>query len=109
MTLYKTGAVNTYSGASSIQTAIMNSGPVQTTMTVYQDFLTYTSGIYVHTFGGLLGSHSVKILGWGTQGSVVYWICANTWGTSWGMMGYFWIAFGQCGIDSSAVAGTPVI
>lgn len=80
MTLYKTGAVNTYSGASSIQTAIMNSGPVQTTMTVYQDFLTYTSGIYVHTFGGLLGSHSVKILGWGTQGSVVYWICANTWG-----------------------------
>ena len=33
------------------------------------------------------------------------WICKNSWGTSWGMGGYFKIGYGECGIDSYAKIG----
>ena len=104
-TLYHATDVKTHSGPSSIQMAIMEGGPVETAFTVYQDFMSYSGGIYVHSWGGVLGGHAVKIIGWGTQGSTKYWIIANSWGTSWGLSGFFWIEFGQCGIDSQAVAG----
>ena len=67
--------------------------------------MSYKSGIYVHTSGSELGGHCVKPIGWGIQGGVKYWIIANSWGDSWGLSGYFWIEFGQCGIDDEAEAG----
>ncbi|CAG9313887.1 unnamed protein product [Blepharisma stoltei] len=106
---YKAASVNSYSGPSSIQAAILTNGPVETTMHLYQDFSSYKGGIYKHTTGSLLGSVSVKLIGWGNQNGTNYWIGANCWGTSWGMKGYFWIAFGECGIDTHAVAGSPYI
>ncbi|CAG9328378.1 unnamed protein product [Blepharisma stoltei] len=106
---YKAASVNTYSGPSSIQAAILAGGPVETGFSVYQDFMSYSGGIYKHTTGDYLGGHAVKIIGWGNQNGTNYWICANSWGTSWGLQGFFWIAFGQCGIDSQAVAGSPSV
>ena len=44
---------------------IMANGPIQTIMVVYNDFLSYTGGIYHHRSGGFYGLHSVKIVGWG--------------------------------------------
>jgi len=89
----------------SIQLNLMQYGPVDTGMEVYQDFMNYESGIYVHTSGQLLGGHAVKIVGWNQENGENYWIVANSWGASWGMNGFFNIAFGQCGIDSDAVSG----
>ena len=103
--LYHAADVHTYSGPSSIQKAIMEGGPVETAFTVYQDFMSYKSGVYKHTSGGVLGGHAVKIVGWGEQNGVRYWICANSWGGDWGIDGFFWIEFGQCGIDNQGVAG----
>lgn len=50
----------------------------------------------------ILGSHSVVVMGWGTEKnvkigdktlhSVPYWWCRNSWGTNWGNGGYFKIA-----------------
>jgi cathepsin B len=94
----------------SIQTAIMTNGPVEVAFTVYQDFMSYESGVYVHTSGSELGGHAVKAVGWGVSGSTPYWIIANSWGTSWGQLGgFFWIKRGvdECGIESNVVAGLP--
>jgi cathepsin B len=89
----------------SIQANLMQYGPVEAAMTVYQDFMTYQGGVYVHTSGSELGGHAIKITGWGTENGTNYWIVANSWGASWGENGFFRIAWGQCGIDSACVAG----
>ena len=108
-TFYKVSSTASYTNPTSIQAAVMAGGPIEVSFTVYQDFMSYKSGVYVHTSGGVLGGHAVKLIGWGVSGSHNYWICANSWNTNWGIQGFFWIAFGQCGIDSAGVAGVPAV
>lgn len=98
-------------GVSTIQTEIMTNGPVHATMNVYQDFFVYRSGVYKQSYGSDTGLHSIKIIGWGTDPSAgPYWICANSWGTSWGGLGgYFWIGVGQCNIEKEVYAGLPAV
>jgi cathepsin B len=82
---------------------------METMFAVYSDFMNYKSGIYQHKTGSNEGNHDVKILGWGTESGLNYWICANSWGTSWGESGYFRIAFGECNIDSTVYGCIPVV
>ena len=89
----------------SIQASLLASGPVQTTFEVFQDFFSYTGGVYRHTTGAFVANHSVKITGWGSLNGTNYWIAANSWGLDWGLSGYFLIAFGECQFDRSAIAG----
>lgn len=97
------GSVVQATGIDTIKAEIYANGPMETGFTVYEDFMNYKSGVYKHETGDQLGGHAVKIVGWGED----YWICANSWGTSWGMDGFFNIAFGDCGIDSSVYACKP--
>ncbi|CAH0717960.1 unnamed protein product, partial [Brenthis ino] len=87
---------------------IMDSGPVQAVMTVYQDFFHYRDGVYRHSYYGdqeMKGLHSVRIVGWGEERGDRYWIVANSWGCDWGENGYFRIARGsnESGIESFVV------
>ena len=46
-------------------------------MSVHKDFILYGTGIYAKTFqvsGQTLGHQSVKILGWGSENDVDYWV-----------------------------------
>jgi cathepsin B len=90
-----------------IQTEILTNGPVEGAFTVYEDFVTYTSGVYQHTTGSELGGHAIKILGWGTLNGTPYWTVANSWNEGWGNQGYFLILRGkdECGIEDGIVAG----
>jgi len=90
-----------------IANEIALNGPVQVGYTVYQDFMSYTSGVYQHVTGAALGGHAVKMLGWGVDNGTPYWICANSWGSDWGMNGYFWILKGvnECGIEAQVWTG----
>lgn len=92
-----------------IKTEIFHNGPVETGFSVYKDFITYTSGVYVHKSGELLGGHAVKLIGWGKEGDVEYWIAANSWSVKWGEEGFFRIAVDQCGISSQVTVGLPKI
>lgn len=102
---YTASLIKRYLGPIKIQLAIMEAGPVQTSFKVYHDFMQYQSGIYTHVGGSLLGAHAVKIVGWGQENGVNYWIIANSWGRNWGEDGYFRIAFGEVGIDRRGIAG----
>lgn len=90
-----------------LQNEIMTNGPIEVTFEVYQDFMSYSSGVYIHTTGALVGGHAVKMIGWGILNGVTYWTVANSWGTTWGMDGFFLIKRGtnMCGIESAGVAG----
>ena len=69
-------------------------GPVATIMAVFEDFYyDYATGVYEQVYGQYLGNHGVIIIGWSDSGQ--YWICKNSYGTGWGMDGYFHIAMGQ--------------
>jgi cathepsin B len=101
MTVYTAKKAKQISGVSNIQNEISTNGPVQAAFNVYQDFFNYKSGVYKHVSGGLAGGHAIKIVGWGQSGSEPYWIVANSWGTSWGIDGFFWILRGhdECVIE----------
>jgi C1A family cysteine protease len=88
--------------------ALAERGPIVATLTLYEDFRSYSGGIYRHTYGGFAGSHAVTLVGYDdTEG---YWIGKNSWGTDWGEDkdgnpnggGWFRIYFGQAGIDDYA-------
>ncbi|HET7012474.1 MAG TPA: C1 family peptidase [Streptosporangiaceae bacterium] len=88
-------------------------GPLVTCFSVYDDFMYYAGGVYQHSTGNLDGGHAVCVIGYDdTQGA---WIVKNSWGTGWGMAGFFLIGYGQCGIDAQmwavegVASGAPVI
>ena len=97
-------------GAANMITEISTHGPIEAAFTVYEDFLTYQSGVYHHVTGSKLGGHAIKCLGYGTdENGVDYWICANSWNETWGDNGYFKIKRGnnECGIEGTNYAGIP--
>ena len=105
---YKRSSCKGYTNANSIKKALEEDGPLATRFNVYQDFMSYKSGVYSHTYGGLAGGHAVKMIGWGTENGVDYWLCANSWGPSWGMQGFFKISQKDYDSDMSVgVAGSP--
>ncbi|GKT28784.1 peptidase C1A, partial [Aduncisulcus paluster] len=108
LTFYKASTIyNVDSNETSIATEILNNGPVEAAFSVYEDFYSYTSGIYEHTWGSYMGGHAIKIVGWGLEEDTKYWTVANSWGADWGEAGFFRIVKGdnECGIESSVVAG----
>lgn len=92
-----------------IQTEISTNGPVEAAFSVYADFLNYKSGVYQHISGSYLGGHAIRILGWGVENRVPYWLVANSWNSDWGDQGTFKILKGKdhLGIESGIVAGLP--
>lgn len=89
-----------------IKEFVSSHGPVEACFTVYNDFFSYTSGVYEHVTGDVAGGHCVCIVGYDdVQGC---WICKNSWGTGWGMSGFFNIAYGQCGIEGQVYGITGV-
>ena len=94
-------------GEKAMKFDISQKGPITVSFAVYEDFLTYKSGVYYHQQGQLLGFHSVRIVGYGNEDGMDYWNVANSWNDQWGDNGYFKIKRGvdECGIESQGVAG----
>uniref|UniRef100_A0A224Y8I4 Cathepsin B n=1 Tax=Rhipicephalus zambeziensis TaxID=60191 RepID=A0A224Y8I4_9ACAR len=98
-----------YGDETQMKTEIFKNGPVEADFTVYADFLSYKSGVYQAHSTLVVGKHAIRILGWGTENGVPYWLVANSWGEHWGDKGYFKIRRGnnECRIESDIHAGIP--
>lgn len=76
-----------------IKNALYTYGPLVTTMRVYTDFFSYTSGTYSYAWGKYEGGHVILIIGYSDDGQ--YFIGKNSWGTGSGDGGFFNIAYSQ--------------
>ena len=94
-------------GIKEIKTELMTNGPMEVAFDVYEDFMTYKSGIYQHVTGARLGGHAVKLVGWGVENGVEYWKIANSWNEDWGENGYFRIKMRECGIEDQVTCALP--
>lgn len=87
-------------------------GPVSTAMELYADLYTFDpkSGIYQTDYiGGRISGHAVVLVGWGEENGIKYWWVRNTWGSYWGIDGYFKMIRGtnHCKIEENVIAGLP--
>ena len=92
--------VATYSPTvTALKNALVLTGPLVTTMAVYQDFyLYYRSGVYSYTSGSCVGYHAVVIVGYQDDSAYPgggYFRVKNSWGTNWGETGFFRIAYSE--------------
>ncbi len=83
-----------------IKTMIMKYGSVSVSFQVPYDFYNYSTGVYIpydpgSDYNPYVGGHAVQIVGWidnyqASNGQTYnVWIVRNSWGTSWGMNGYW--------------------
>ena len=101
-------------GFDGIREELVERGPLQATFTVYEDFMSYSSGIYRHATGRKIGQHAVKVIGYGhagANGTEPFWIAMNSWGTSFGINGTFLIGAGDSGtgFELQMLAGEPCV
>ena len=98
----------TYLDENEIQYAIAFQGPVSVAFEVIDDFENYSGGIYSSPLCSNLPSdvnHAVLAVGYGVDSKKnQYYIIKNSWGTSWGIQGYFYLQLGtnMCGVADCA-------
>jgi len=85
----------------SMKNALANNGPLVTSIDIYENFPTYSEGVYEPS-GDLLGYHLVSIVGYNDNPG--YWICKNSWGTEWGEDGWFRIKYNVCEIEDNTIS-----
>jgi cathepsin L len=99
---------NVTSGSEADLQAKVNVGPTSVAMDASQDsFQFYSSGIYSDPACSSVNlDHGVLATGWGVDNTGAdYWIVKNSWGTDWGLDGFFWMARNDnnmCGIATMA-------
>jgi len=78
-----------------------------------KEFFFNFKGIYQYddkSDGSFFNVHSVKILGWGEENGIPYWLVANSFGSDWGYYGTFKISRGNdgCFFQEKMYAGLPL-
>jgi len=102
-----TGYVSIPTGSvASLQNASATVGPISVAMDAgLSSFQLYKSGVYdPKGCSATQLDHGVLVVGYNTGASQAYWIVKNSWGTTWGMQGYFEIAQAnnECGLATAA-------
>ncbi|XP_026167255.1 pro-cathepsin H [Mastacembelus armatus] len=92
--------------------AVGTRNPVSFAFEVTIDFMHYSQGIYTSTECHNTTdkvNHAVLAVGYGEDKGTPYWIVKNSWGSSWGIEGYFLIERGKnmCGL--AACSSFPVV
>ncbi|MEN6438941.1 MAG: C1 family peptidase [Syntrophobacter sp.] len=82
-------------------------GPLVATLYVYDDFYSYTGGVYSYAYGQYQGGHVVEVIGY--DDAQQCFIAKNSWGGSWGEAGYFNIAYSQVSAYGGVAFGGTTI
>jgi len=87
-----------------IITFMYNQGPLSITLNADM-LMSYMTGVITGTPMDCPDSgsdHAVLLVGYGTNGTIPYWIVKNSWGADWGMEGYFMMESdnGLCGANA---------
>jgi hypothetical protein len=95
-----------------IRLEIQKWGPVTAAMEVYPDFYTFDAKNDIYKWDGKykqVGGHAVEIVGWGIDNGIPYWQIKNSWGTKWGMNGYFRMIRGvnNCNLEANCMGLQP--
>lgn len=105
---YSASTMDTPILINTVKDALMRRGTLVAYMDIYYDIYSYSSGVYVTNRQNKLGSHAVRMIGWGTDPVAGnYWLIANSWGPYWGEKGFFRIIMGSnnSGIETYIVEG----
>lgn len=91
-----------------IKQALVKHGPIMTSITISDDsFLRYSSGVFSQRSSELeLSRHALLLVGYGKENGTEFWLAKNSYGESWGELGYVKIAK-NCDIDADLLF--PVI
>ncbi|KAK5902275.1 hypothetical protein CesoFtcFv8_007546 [Champsocephalus esox] len=92
--------------------AVATLNPVSFAFEVTSDFMHYSGGVYTSTECHQtpdMVNHAVLAVGYGLQDGTPYWIVKNSWGSRWGIDGYFLIERekNMCGL--AACSSFPVV
>ena len=102
-------SANTFTGSSSVKSAIMSSGAVMASYYHINSCFNETSSAYYYPYSRENETekinHAITIIGWDDSYSAANfvdgslptsdgaWLCKNSWGTAWGDGGFFWISY----------------
>ena len=102
-----TNSIFNIRGIQNIQYELLRFGPVAAGFIVYENFINGYDGttIYEKAEGKPLGGHYISIIGWEKN----VWICRNSWGTNWGLLGFFKMKMGilECQLEQNVSAVSP--
>ena len=89
----KINSWGTVNDLESVKSALQKYGALLVAFVVYNYFRYYKSGVYRYTSGSQLGGHAVLLVGFDDAKQAFK--VKNSWDTSWGENGYFWIGYDQ--------------
>lgn len=94
-------------GEAAMMAEIYNRGPIACELDA-EPIVEYTHGILTHAPTPSI-NHVASIVGWGEEGGVPYWIVRNSWGESWGELGFFRVKRGEnlLGLEGNCAWATP--